>query len=96
MTVAGGSVVIDLAIHYPLATPVCCGQPGCYLPFLGMARTRVPAAVGLALAISAPAVTVRAELRHEPGYRYIDHATGRPTHPGVDHVQTYGPEHFTG
>lgn len=88
------AVEIDLVIHYPRVTPVCCGEPGCYLGFLGLHRELLPEALGDALGIPSPAITIRAQLRHEPGYRYIDHATGRLTGEGVDRLQTYGPDHF--
>lgn len=94
VAVEGGTVAIDLVIHYPRATPVCCGEPGCYLPFLGIARARLAEALGSALAIASPAVTIHAQLQHEQGYRYVDHGTGRLTDLGVDRVETYGPEHF--
>jgi hypothetical protein len=87
-------VEIDLVIHYACATPVCCGQPGCYLGFLGAARSLVPEAIGDVLGIPAPAITIRAHLRHEPGYRYIDHGTGRLLDEARDQLQVYGPEHF--
>jgi hypothetical protein len=87
-------VEIDLVIHYPCATPVCCGQPGCYVGFLGLHRTLVPEALGDALGIQSPAITIRAQLLHEPGYRYIDHGTGRLIDEGVDQLQIYGPDHF--
>jgi hypothetical protein len=89
------SVEIDLVIHYPCATPVCCGEPGCYLGFLGVQRTRVPEALGEVLGIESPAVTIRAQLRHEPGYRYIDHGTGRLLDEAVDRLQIFGPDHFS-
>ena len=88
-------VDIDLVIHYPSATPVCCAEPGCYLGFLGVERELVPEAVGDVLGIPAPAITIRAQLRHEHGYRYIDHVTGQLLGEGVDQLQIYGPEHFT-
>ena len=88
------SVEIDLVIHYPRATPVCCAQPGCYLGFLGANRALLPEALGHAVGIVDPAVTIRAQLRYEPGYRHIDLATGRLVDAGVDHLQTYGPDHF--
>jgi hypothetical protein len=87
-------VEIDLVIYYPCATPVCCGEPGCYLGFLGAGRTLLPEALGDALGIQSPAITVRAQLRHESGYRYIDHRTGRLLDEGVDRLQIYGPDHF--
>lgn len=87
-------VEIDLVLHYPRATPVCCVEPGCYLGFLGAGRMLVPEALGDALGIQAPAVTIRAQLQHEPGYRYIDHRTARLLDEGVDRVLIYGPDHF--
>jgi hypothetical protein len=73
---------------------VCCGQPGCYLAFLGRERALLPEAVGHALGMQDPAVTIRAQLRHEPGYRYIDHATGQLVDEGIDQLQTYEADHF--
>lgn len=90
----GLSVEIDLVIHYPLATPVCCGEPGCYLGFLGRHRALLPKAIGHALGMASPLLTVRAQLRHEPGYRYVDVRTGEPTDEGVDFLATYRPEDF--
>jgi hypothetical protein len=95
VSVAGDTVVIELVLRYARATPVCCDQPGCYLRFLGLARERVPEAIGAVLGVVSPAVTIRAQLSHEPGYRHVDHATGRPTDAGVDQLQIYGPDHFS-
>jgi hypothetical protein len=92
--VVGETVTIELVLHYARATPVCCDQPGCYLRLLGGARERVPAALGAVLGIGSPVVTILAQLRHEPGYRHVDHATGRASDEGVDQLQSYGPEHF--
>lgn len=94
VSVLAHRVEIDLVIHYPSATPVCCGQPGCYLGFLGVGRSLVPEALGDALGIQCPAITIRAQLRHEPGYRYIDHRTGKLHDEGIDQLQIYGPDHF--
>jgi hypothetical protein len=96
VAVVGGSVELDLVIHFPRATPVCCGQLGCYLGFLGLNRTLLPEALGHALGIQSPTVTIRAQLLHEPGYRYIDHRTGQLGDVAVDHLQSYGPDHFDG
>lgn len=91
--VLASSVDIDLALHYARATPVCCGEPGCYIGFLGRNRALVPESLGTALGMPPPAITVRAHLRHEPNYRYID-PRGRDGGPGIDFTATYPPEHF--
>lgn len=94
VAVLGGSVEVDLVVHYPRATPVCCGEPACYIGFLGQHWMLLADALGHALEVPSPAVTVRAQLRHEPGYRYIDHRTGRLLDEGIDQLHVYGPDQF--
>jgi hypothetical protein len=94
VSVVAGAVEIDMVIHYPSATPVCCGEPSCYIGFLGQHRKLLPAALGAALNIPPPAVTLRAQLRYEPGYRHIDHRTGTLVGPGIDQLVTYEPTNF--
>lgn len=94
VSVLGDSIEIDLVIHYACATPVCCGEPTCYIGFLGQHRKRLPDALGTALRIASPAITIRAQLRYEPGYRHIDHRTGRLVDVGVDQLITFRPDQF--
>ncbi|MFT3711987.1 MAG: hypothetical protein QM817_30465 [Archangium sp.] len=82
---------IALELHYRVATPVCCGEPGCYVGFLGRYRERVPEALQRALALDAPPrVTIRAMPRHEPGYRHTQFSFACSD----EWTATYGPEHF--
>lgn len=85
------SVRVALELHYRVATPVCCGEPGCYVGFLGAHRRRVPEALREVLALDAtPRVTILATLRHEPGYRSseLHFLSSR------DWTATYEPDHF--
>lgn len=62
-------VSIEVRLDYRLDRPVCCGEPGCYLGFVGLRRSEVPAAVAAALGLErAPTVTLRVALRYPPGY----------------------------
>jgi hypothetical protein len=89
VAVDGGDVVVDLELRYLREQPVCCGEPGCYVPFLGLRRREVPAAVQRALALAAaPRVTVRAHLVHDAGYQYTSIGGA------VDGVFEYDPDHF--
>src|SRR4051812_41376788 len=42
-------LVLDLEMRHPTATPVCCPELGCYVPFLGASASRVPGALSRAL-----------------------------------------------
>ncbi|MDX2093442.1 MAG: hypothetical protein SFX73_36700 [Kofleriaceae bacterium] len=94
--VAGTAVTISLALHFAVATPVCCDEPSCYVPFLGQHRARVPGAIERALGVTAPQVTIRAHLVHEPGFRYINHATGALLARGADREVWFTPDTFAG
>lgn len=86
------TIRIALELHYRVVSPVCCGEPGCYIGFLGGRRRAVPEALREALALdSTPRVSIAATLCHEPGYRYteLDLSTR-------DWTTTYEPDHFAG
>jgi hypothetical protein len=64
-------VHISLDLHYRCGTIVCCGEPGCYVPFLGVRREMVPEAVKNALDLpEPPRVELSVGLRHEVGFKY--------------------------
>lgn len=64
-------VSLALNLHYRVPTPVCCGEPGCYLPFLGLRRREFGPRLAQALQLpEAPDVQVTAHLVYEPGYRH--------------------------
>ncbi len=72
------NVTVDITLHYLRATPVCCGEPGCYVPFLGRRRHDVPSAMGAALRLGEiPNVTLRVHLDYEPGYVHRELGVGR-------------------
>jgi hypothetical protein len=83
------SVLIGLRLRYLRATPVCCGEPGCYIPFLGVRRREVPIALQMALHLAeVPNVTIRAELDYESGYEHTSIGSA------VSQTVVYGPEEF--
>jgi hypothetical protein len=69
---ADGLIVhISLDLHYRRGTKVCCGEPGCYVPFLGARREMVPEVVKNALDLpEPPRVELSVGLRHEVGFKY--------------------------
>ena len=79
----GDTLHVDLAFTMRAAAPVCCGELGCYVRFLGARRRDVPAVLG------ASRVQIRAMVTYEVGYRF----TGLD-HPPRDHEVVYGVEHF--
>src|SRR4051794_5014044 len=83
-------LLLDLEMRHPTATPVCCSELGCYVPFLGASASRVPGALSRALGLhDEPRVTLRAYCTYEEGYRYsASHDERQP------HLTTYFPEHF--
>ena len=84
-----GSVRIYLTLWYLRATPVCCGVPGCYVPFLGLGRLEVPRAVQQALDLARPpSVAMAVNLVHDEDYEYIEFGQGQ------DAVARYEPSHF--
>jgi hypothetical protein len=86
---------IEITLHYRCADRVCCGEPGCYVPFLGLRRRQVPGALARQLGREvAPRVSMTVHLRHEAGYAYIDLATGETRGPGTDSTIEYNETHF--
>jgi hypothetical protein len=69
--IEGSEIRLWLTLTYRRATPVCCGEPGCYIPFLGRRRADVPETLGWALGLpDIPRVTMSVSLVHEPGYSH--------------------------
>ena len=67
------AVKIYVTLRYLASDPVCCAEPGCYVPFLGSRRLELPSTLAESLgAMAPPKVTVVAQLLHEPGYRSIE------------------------
>ncbi len=84
-----GSVRIYLTLRYLRATPVCCGEPGCYVPFLGSERLEVPGAVQRALDLTRPpSVAIAVNLVHDENYEYIEFGRGE------DAARLYERSHF--
>ena len=94
VAVAHGSpplVAIDVVLHYRSATPVCCDEPGCYVPFLGWKADHVPAAVAAALALAErPDIEITVRTEHESGYKYSALKKPEPE----DSTMVYEPEEF--
>jgi hypothetical protein len=86
----GGEVRVGLTLRFQQATPICCGEPGCYTRFLGARRRDVPAALASVLELTAPPrVSMTVRTVHEPGYA---HTT--PGESAQDSTLEYPPEHF--
>lgn len=89
---------IAMTLGYRRDQPVCCGEPGCYVAFLGARRREVPALVARALGRepnASVAVVVTVSLVHEPGFTYVDLRTGQALGPGVDAQIEYDARHFS-
>jgi hypothetical protein len=83
------AVRIELDIHFRRDRRVCCGEPGCYTPFLGARRGVLPAAIRAALHLpEIPQVEITARLLHEPGFSYASIGTA------IDQAIIYPPDHF--
>lgn len=89
---SAGALRLWIALTYARENPVCCGEPGCYVPFLGVKRREVPRALAAALALGSdePAVSMAVALRHPEGYRY---SSGIPAQ-AVDCTLEYDAAHF--
>lgn len=97
VVVAPDRTRIALTLAYRRDQPVCCGEPGCYVAFLGARRRDVPALVARALGRgprASMAVEVTVSLVHEPGFTYVDVRTGQALGPGVDARIEYDASHF--
>jgi len=93
----GARIHADVVLHYFRDTPVCCGTPGCYVPFLGQKRRDVPGALACKLSLRvAPRVSMTIHMRHEQGYCHINLATGEAAGPGIDSTEEYPEQHFEG
>lgn len=67
------TVTIKVTLCFLCASPVCCPEPGCYIPFLGHRRSHVPAAIGAALNLKyQPSINIQANLVYETGYRHTE------------------------
>jgi len=94
--VDGLFVHIDVTLTYLRSGPVCCGQPGCYVPFLGRNSHSVAEIVESKLELPlCPHVTMDVHLVHEPGYEYRAEGTGTSAGPAVDHTQHYDETRFS-
>lgn len=83
-------VIVDVRLDYWAETPVCCAEPGCYIPFLGSQRREVPEVMRTVLALAcSPRVTIHATLAYEPGYAHTE-----LRYPVVTVTHTYPAEHF--
>jgi hypothetical protein len=91
VTGTAAELAIVLSLHYRPATPVCCPEPGCYVPFLGRARHRVPAEIASALGLGAvPRVSITAQMVYEPGYAHTQLGAA------MGGSIVYDPDHFQG
>lgn len=69
----GLEVRITLTLFFVCATPVCCGEPSCYVAFLGMKRDDVAGALAVHLDFAQPPrVSMSVRMKHEPGYQYVE------------------------
>jgi hypothetical protein len=88
---AAAGLRIWVTLHYQRAHPVCCGEPGCYIGFLGLKRREVPGALARELGWEElPSVSIVLSARHEDGYRFLD---GPPSSVG-DWTTEYSSAHF--
>ncbi|OJT26917.1 hypothetical protein BO221_02590 [Archangium sp. Cb G35] len=87
----GQRIRIWLTLHYLRAKPVCCGECGCYIPFLGMHRENVPGVLAGMLGLAEePRVSMSVRKHHEAGYKYKERNLGTP----VDTTIEYEESHF--
>lgn len=91
--VDGLNVRLELALHYRCDVGrVCCGEPACYVGFLGANRDQVPRLLEAALGLPLPPhVSMTVHLRHEPGYAYASVSTGMTAR---DQTLVYDASHF--
>ena len=76
-------IAIDL--RFKRESEVCCGEPGCYVPFLGVRSELVPEAIRAALALpESPRVELSATLLHESGFKYK--SIGSPVDQTIEYV----------
>jgi hypothetical protein len=66
-------VTLGVILDYRCATPVCCPEAACNVPFLRTQGLRaLPEAIQDALILfDRPLVVVRVHQRYEPGYRHV-------------------------
>ena len=86
---------VELVLHYLRDTLVCCGDPRCYAPFLGMKRVDVPVMLACKLGLPVPPrVSMTVHQRYDAGYQHVDLRTGRPSAPGADCTTELDEDHF--
>lgn len=82
-------ISIELNLHYKSASPVCCPEAGCYIPFLGAARRKVPEQIAAVLNLGAlPRISITAHMTYEQGYAHT--AFGSALSCSLE----YPPDHF--
>ncbi len=87
----GRAIRIYVTFRYLAQSPVCCGELGCYVNFLGNRRTEVPNAIRKAIRRRRiPSVVVIANCVYEAGCRHSQLDFG----PKQDHVVVYDESHF--
>lgn len=80
VSVRGSDVFLDVRLDYRADTPVCCGEPACYTPFL-TTRGLAQLAELLRLTLSEeerPRLHLTVHCAFAPGYRFTQLDMGAP------------------